>query len=263
MEWKKLGFVWRGGEFLPWGVMGTLTPTPVVLQNGIIRVFCGLRDRQGVGRIGYFDVSEADPTQVVGYSSEPVLDIGVEGAFDDNGMLLGDFVWSEGILRMYYVGFQLATKAKFLAFGGLAESVDNGNSFERKFHSPVIDRDDSGLYIRAIHSIRSNLRGAGYQAWISEGAGWEKINGGFYPQYEVASINSPDGLHFERNSSCKVNLNLPGEYRLGRSRIFSFNNEEHILTFTYGTSDGKYESGYAFSTDLINWERRLDWGLYP
>jgi hypothetical protein len=178
-------------------------------------------------------------------------------------MLLGDFVWSEGVLRMYYVGFQLATKAKFLAFGGLAESIDNGNSFIRKYKSPIIDRDDNGLYIRAIHSIRSNALRSGYQAWISEGAGWEEINGCFYPKYEVASVHSQDGLNFKRNSSIQISLNLPGEYRLGRSRIFSFNDEEHILTFTYGTTGGKYESGYAYSNDLNKWERRHDFGLYP
>jgi len=35
------------------------------------------------------------------------------------------------------------------------------------------------------------------------------------------------------------------------------------MTFTYGTTGGKYESGYAFSDDLNKWERRHDFGLYP
>lgn len=263
MKWSKLGFVWCGKDFLPWAVMGTLTPTPVILKDGFIRVYCGLRDGLGIGRIGYFDVLERDPTRIVGYSYEPVLEIGCKGAFDDNGMLLGDLILVDGIWRMYYVGFQLATKTKFLAFGGLAESVDNGSTFQRKFLTPVIDRDDHGLYIRAIHCIRKNIGGKGFKAWISEGAGWEEINGVPYPKYNVASIESIDGLNFERNNASSIDLNLPGEYRLGRSRIFSFGANDHILTFTFGTICGKYESGYASSADLINWKRQDDWGLYP
>ena len=262
MRWEKLGRIWDAKSFLDWGKMGTMTPTPILLNERVIRVYCGIRDLNGVARIGYFDVDESDPTKVLGFSREPILDIGVPGSFDDNGMLLGDILRVDDEIRMYYVGFQLAVKAKFLAFGGLAISMDGGNTFKRYSQAPIIDRDNNGLFIRAIHGI-TQLSNGGYQAWYSEGSSWEIINGKPYPNYSVASIKSMDGLHFYANQGSGISLQLPGEYRLGRSRVFSFSENNHILTFTYGTVTGDYKSGYARSKDLVNWERQSDWGLEP
>lgn len=262
MKWQKLGAIWRASDKLSWGTGGTLTPTPLHIGNGLIRVYCGIRDNHGVARIGFFDIHESRPNKVLNYSNEPILDIGIPGAFDDNGMLLGDLIRVNGEIRMYYVGFQLATKAKFLAFGGLATSIDNGDTFKRFSEAPVIDRDSTSLFIRAIHGIIQMGTGD-FQAWYSEGAGWEIINKNPFPQYSIATISSPDGLTFPQDKGSKVNIGKPGEYRIGRSRVFSFNENDHILTFTYGKANGEYLSGYATSTDLKNWIRKEDWGLYP
>lgn len=262
MEWEKLGLIWKASENLTWGSMGTLTPTPYLIGNGVIRVYCGIRDKHGVGRIGYFDVLESKPSEVIGFSEAPILDIGIPGAFDDNGMLLGDVIKVGNTVRMYYVGFQLATKAKFLAFGGLAISEDGGNTFTRYSNAPIIDRDDGGLFIRAIHGIRA-LEQGGFKIWFSEGSSWEMIDGKPFPNYSIATMESSDGLTFASNAGKQIHIQQPDEYRLGRSRVFSFDSNYHILTFTYGKSTGEYESGYAESTDLVNWVRKDNWGLYP
>lgn len=262
MIWEKMGQIWRASDHLDWGSMGTLTPTPYLLDVGLIRVFCGLRDRMGIGRIGYFDVEEDNPKKVVNFSKKPILDIGSPGMFDDNGMLLGDLIKVGNELRMYYVGFQLATRAKFLAFGGLAISKDNGATFKRFKQAPVIDRDESGSFIRAIHGIRQ-LKDGKFQAWFSEGASWEYIGSKPYPNYSVATLTSDDGLTFVKDAGKKIKIQNLGEYRLGRSRVFSLNENHHILTFTYGKTNGEYQSGYAYSKDLKNWERQDNWGLYP
>ena len=175
MIWEKFGKIWKGSDHLIWGAMGTLTPTPYLLGNGAIRVFCGLRDHSGVGRIGYFDVDENNPKKILGFSPTPVLDIGIPGMFDDNGMLLGDVIKVKNELRMYYVGFQLGVRTKFLAFGGLAISKDNGKTFHRFKNTPIMDRDDSGGFIRAIHGIRQ-LSSGEFQVWFSEGNSWEYID---------------------------------------------------------------------------------------
>jgi hypothetical protein len=262
MEWKKLGLIWNSSKCLSWGNMGTLTPTPYLIGNNTIRVYCGIRDEHGIGRIGYFDVLESDPCKVIGFSTEPILDIGIPGAFDDNGMLLGDIIKVGDSIRMYYVGFQLQTKAKFLAFGGLAVSEDNGNSFTRYSNAPIIDRDDGGLFIRAIHGIRA-LENGGFKIWFSQGSSWEIIDGKPFPNYSIATMESADGLTFARNKGESIHLQRPNEYRLGRSRVFSFGENYHVMTFTYGKPTGEYESGYAESSDLVNWVRKDNWGLYP
>ena len=262
MKWEKLGLAWSAKDHLAWGTMGTLTPTPFNMGNGTIRVYCGIRDSMGIGRIGFFDVDELNPLEVKNYSKNPILDIGKPGSFDDNGMLLGDIIKIGNEIRMYYVGFQLGRRVKFLAFGGLAISQDNGETFIRYQVCPIMDRDESGLYIRAIHGIRE-LNDHKFQIWFSEGAGWEIINNTAYPHYSISTLISNDGISFPANSGTKINLQEYGEYRIGRSRVFSLGENHHILTFTYGTISGDYKSGYASSTDLVNWKRMDDWGLEP
>ncbi|WP_254695036.1 hypothetical protein [Leisingera sp. NJS201] len=106
-----------------------------------IRLFGGMRDDQGISRIGWVDVDASDPLQVKAVSEQPAIGLGAPGMFDDNGMILGDVLEvAENELRLYYVGFQLVEKAKFLAFSGLAISRDRGDSFERVQQTPVIDR---------------------------------------------------------------------------------------------------------------------------
>jgi len=262
MKWQKLGPIWSAKNLLDWGQMGTLTPTPYLMSNGTIRVYCGIRDSSGIGRIGFFDVNEDNPTEIITYSQKPILDIGEPGTFDDNGMLLGDIIKVDDEIRMYYVGFQLAKRVKFHAFGGLAISSDNGETFQRFQRFPIIDRDESGLFIRAIHGIRK-IKNDQYKIWFSEGAGWELINKIPYPHYSIATLISTDGITFPGNLGKSINLQKKGEYRVGRSRVFSFEENKHILTFTYGTVSGLYQSGYAISNDLSDWKRMDDWGLDP
>src|SRR5256885_15731564 len=93
-RWEKEGLIFRTSEHgvEGWIANSALTPTPMRLNGNRIRVYSGFRDREGVSRIGYVDVVADSPAKVVGVSRRPVLDIGRNGCFDDNGVILGDVV---------------------------------------------------------------------------------------------------------------------------------------------------------------------------
>ena len=187
MNWIKKGLIYCPNAESSWAQHSALTPTPYLLNDEVIRVFCSFRDAKGVGRIGYVDVQAQNPSQVVGISKEPVLDIGTKGAFDDNGVILGDILQFDQSLYLYYVGFQLVEKVKFLAFTGLAMSQDGGNSFVRNSRAPVLDRSDGGLYFRAIHSIFKE--GNRYRAWIGAGSDWVTIKERLFPNITSDALN--------------------------------------------------------------------------
>ena len=153
MNWKKKGLIYEPPLDGSWRDNSALTPTAFLLNDNVIRVYTSLRDKNGVGRIGYVDVNASNPSEVLKVSDKPVLDIGREGMFDDNGVILGDLIRVDDKIYMYYVGFQLVGKVKFLAYTGLAISSDNGETFERVSETPILDRKDEALYIRAIHSV--------------------------------------------------------------------------------------------------------------
>ena len=68
MNWKKYGLVWST-KILSWGNR-TLSPTPIMLKDGIIRVFCGIRDNLGVVES---DIDVHIIKKVINFSKEPCL----------------------------------------------------------------------------------------------------------------------------------------------------------------------------------------------
>ncbi len=253
MKWKKKGLIYSPPLDGSWRDNSALTPTAFLLNDNVIRNYVSFRDVEGTGRIGYVDVNANNPSEVLQISKKPVLDIGRDGMFDDNGVILGDLVRVKDEIYMYYVGFQLVNKSKFLAYSGLAISSDNGETFRRVKNTPILDREDEALYIRAIHSViyEDNI----FKIWYATGSGWENINGIDYPQYDINYIESKDGIHFsDTGVKCIENNKNNQEYRIGRPRVYKQNNS-YIMNFTYGTVDGRYIAGQATSNDGINWIR--------
>jgi len=251
MRWNKQGFVYGPDGSSSWARHTALTPTPFLKDEETIRVFAGFRDDAGLSRIGYVDLDARNPRRVLSVSREPVLDLGRKGAFDDNGLILGDLIRVRSEIRMYYVGFQLVAGAKFLAFTGLAVSRDGGDSFQRHSEAPVLDRAGNGLYIRAIHSI---LQEDGvFKIWFAVGNGWELINGTEYPQYNIHYLESPDGIEFRGEGRLCVD-NQGSEYRIGRPRVFK-QGGKYYMHYTRGTNGGEYLAGLAESCDGITWTR--------
>ena len=152
---------------------------------------------------------------------------------------------------MYYVGFQLVQKAKFLAFSGLALSHDDGDTFERVSRAPILDRSDEGLYFRAIHSVM--CENGIWKAWCGVGSEWESINGGTFPKYNIKYYESADGIAFPKNGATCLDYEL-NEYRIGRPRVYKKGNL-YTMFFTKGTVKKDYLAGYAESENGTTWSR--------
>ena len=253
MKWIKGGLIYSPPKNGKWNDNSALTPTAILLNNETIRVYAGFRDPKGISRIGYVDLDCKDPTKIIKISSSPVLDIGSPGMFDDNGVILGDVIHVGKEIRMYYVGFQLVHSVKFLAYTGLAISKDGGETFYRYKNTPILDRADEGKFIRAIHSAR--YEDQKFKVWYAVGNGWEDIGCAKYPQYDINYTESNDGIVFsEIGKKCILVNKNNSEYRIGRPRVYKSENN-YIMNFTFGTTDGRYQAGQAFSENGFDWSR--------
>lgn len=255
MRFEKKGLIFYPEKLGGWRDNTFITPTPYLLNNKTIRIYGGFRDKEGISRIGYIDVNADNPREIISVSEKPVLDIGENGMFDDNGVILGCILPVNDEIWMYYVGFQLSKKVKFLAYSGLAVSKDGGNSFDRYQVTPVLDRYKEEKYIRAIHSViyEDNK----YKIWYSAGSKWEYINGVPYPQYKIMYTESDDGktMPIREGIDC---VNVTGdEYRIGRPTVFK-EGDTYKMFYTSDTFAKKYSAGYAESKDGINWSRKDD-----
>ena len=148
MKWQKLGRIYVPDGTLAWAKKYACPPTPLLMPNGVLRLYTGFCDENTVGRAGYVEVDPADPTKVLNVTAEPVLDIGVPGAFDENGVLPTSVIRVGDEIFMYYVGYQLGYKVRYFQFEGLAISRDGGATFSRYSQVPVIDRSDDEMHNR-------------------------------------------------------------------------------------------------------------------
>lgn len=252
--WKKLGLVYDASKHIKdWAQHSALTPTPIVRSTGEIRVFSGFRDGAGVSRIGFVDLDPSDPTKILAISERPVLDVGREGCFDDNGVILGDVVRHDERLYLFYVGFQLVSRVKFLAFTGLAISDDDGDSFKRVVDSPILDRHPGENYIAAVHTAL--FEDGVWKLWYGAGDSWQVINGKPFPSYGVHFVQTADLMNvpYQRHVCLAPSAR---EYRIGRPRIYR-NLQGYVMHFTAGTLSGDYYPGIAYSSDGIHWNREL------
>lgn len=254
MTWIKKGLIFNVDERVPFATNSVLTPNPFLLDEETIRVYGSFRDDQGRGRIGFVDVLASDPKQIVKISNTPVLDLGEDGMFDDNGLLLGDVLRVEDKIFMYYVGFQIPAKAKFIACSGLAISSDGGETFVRVRKTPIGGRVPNAPFGRCIHSVI--YENGIFRIWYSVIYGWEYIDGKPYPQYDIRYVESKDGIHLDDEEGIHCLACRDNEYRIGRPRVIKRADNLYEMRYTFDTRDKEYICGLAFSEDGIHWRRK-------
>ena len=227
MKWIKQGLIYCPDGESSWAKNSALQPTPVLLENGILRIYLGLRDDYGVSRIGFVDVDARNPAKVLSISKEPALDIGVPGAFDDNGVVPTAIVQREGKYFLYYAGYQIPKKVKFLAFAGLATS-ENGKVFTRLKQVPVMDRTDRELYFRVPHSVI--FENGVWRVWYGGGSKFIEEKGKVLPVYDIKYTESYDGLLFDKPGTTCIQFSQVDEYRIGRPYVLK---DEEIYRMWY------------------------------
>lgn len=253
MKISKGTFIYAPKGEHSWDYDTFMTPHAMLLNDEVIRVYGGVRDKHGISRIIYLDVEAKKPENIIQISDKPVLDIGEKGCFDDNGMILGDIVNVEGALYMYYVGFQHVQKVKFYAFSGLAISTDGGETFQRHSQVPVLDRTETGRFGRCIHTVlyEDNL----FKCYYAVINGWKHINHIPYPVYNIWYTQSEDGIHFPAAEDDLCIDTRGQEYRIGRPKVYK-TKHGYEMYYTRDLVTKEYVAGYACSEDGKAWTRK-------
>lgn len=255
MKVNDLGFIFKPEGNETWWNSHAMAPTPILLDNDTIRIYMGCWDADGISRIGYIDVDSNNPKTIKNISQKPVLDIGKDGCFDENGVFPGHaYKLSDELVYLYYTGFQLGHKIRHYNFGGLAISKDGGNTFTRYSQAPVMDRADEGLFVRAGQSIERDPNG-GFHMVYSAGSDWCLCKGEYRPVYDVFYQHSKDGIEVAKQGKKIVSCDLNVEHGLGRPQITKLGDYYYAFYTRRIIEDMKYFIGASRSLDCVNWER--------
>lgn len=255
MKWEKLGLIFSDIPGQQWWQSHTLAPTPILLANGLIRVFVGARDDKGISRITFVDLDPERGLQPVYRHHAPVLDIGKPGTFDDNGVMPASAFRKDGRLYFYYTGFQLGTKVEYFMFGGLAVSDDEGLTFHRVSEAPILDRSDEGLTTRSGSTVLPFEDR--YRMWYSSGSNWVECNGKRRPCYELFYLDSTDAVATAKSGTRAVSADPAIEHGLGRPQAIKVGSTFYLF-YTRRTLDYRYSFGFARSGDGEHWTRHDD-----
>lgn len=256
MQWKKLGMVWQPDGALWWAKKYASCPTPLFLKDGSLRLYLQCRDERGIGRIGYVDLDPEYPLRVLRVSQEPVLDIGVAGAFDDNGVFQTSVVrTADGQLFMYYVGFELCHQIRYRLLTGLAVSNDDGESFQRIKTTPILERSSAEMYFRGGTFVTRAIDNT-YRMWYVAGSEWEEIDGKAMPVYDIRYAESTDGMHWPQEGRVVLNVERNKEHGFGRPYIVKRHNHYQMFYSIRKKFPRAYRMGYAESMDGIHWQRK-------
>lgn len=256
MKWRKHGLVWGPDGSLPWARTHAMVPTPVDLPHlGVIRIFSSSCDASGIARPGFVDVLPSDPTCVVAVHPEPLMDIGMPGTFDENGVLVTSVVRvPDGRLFMYYVGFEIGTRIRYRLLSGLAISDDDGETFLRHSPVPILERRPDDLYFRGGPCVR--LENGRFRMWYVGGSRWLEIDGKAMPEYRIKYLESADGADWPGDGRVVLDITDGDEHGFGRPWILPLPHGGYEMYYSVRRKSLRaYRMGHAISEDGVSWQR--------
>ena len=254
MKWHKLGLIHtpRGDNW--WASnLYTFNPT-VAISDDALRVYFASLDENNYGRVGYVDLDADDPRKVLHIATEPVLDIGPLGAFDDSGVNPSCVVRVAGRDYLYYIGWQRCERVPYMLFSGLAiREPGNENIFKRHSSVPIFDRTAEDPFSRSAPCVLAEE--GGYRAWYWSCERWTVENDWVHYNNVIRHAESADGIKWQSTGHICVAPTGPDEYSIGRPWVV----KDAIYRMWYSVrsrAQVSYSIGYAESADGLAWERK-------
>jgi len=194
--WIKQGRIFNL-ELNPCRTTHAQVPTPFVFDN-FIRVYYACRDTHNQSYPAYFDLS-FDLKTVLNVHETSIIERGKPGMFDSDGVMPSCVVRNGDELWMYYVGWnELSKTARYHNATGVAVSKDGGESFQRMFDGPILDRLPHEPGLAVLPFVMFDEPQGVYKMWYDSGTAWHRVGDKYEPVYVIKYAESEDGVEWDR-----------------------------------------------------------------
>jgi hypothetical protein len=218
-------------------------------HDDVYRVYFSGRDVQNRSLIGYAEIALSDPGKLLSLSETPVLGLGELGCFDDNGVTPSWIIDHEDRKYLYYIGWNQRSTVRMALVAGLAVSEDGGESFQRFFKVPVLDRThEEPLTLNTAPCVL--VENGLWRMWYVSGVEWVHPD---LPRYNIKYAESRDGVDWERPGTICIDFATPYEHALARPCV---RKEDGVYKMWYSYKGESYRIGYAESEDGLHWARQ-------
>lgn len=265
MKWEKLGKLFDPADHqLPLDCTGFAQSPQTLLLHDRLRIYFSTRKRDQTGKylshVAFVDVA-LDLRTILGVSTGSVIALGGLGCFDEHGIFPVNMVRDGQRVLAYTTGWNRKVSVSVDASIGLAISHDDGLTFEKYGNGPVMSASlhEPFLVADAYVAIHAGV----YHMWYIFGTAWKK----FHPDeaadrvYKIAHATSSDGIDWQRDGKPIIADRLNHDECQALPTIFERDGRHHMY-FCYRQAHGfrtdsnsAYRIGYAWSHDLITWQR--------
>ena len=268
MKWKKIGQIfdpttYNDGVTRDWMKTHAQCPSTLVLDD-VVRVYFSCRpekdaDGQATSFTTFLELDKKELTQIVRVAENPVLPLGSLGSFDEFAVYPTSVIAYNGLVYLYYAGWNRMKSVPFNTAIGVAVSHDGGETFERIAPGPIVSASAYEPYVLSGPKVR-RFNDTWYLFYLS-GVAWKKHNGLPEIVYKNRMALSEDGLNWKPlNRNILPDVLDENECQAGPD-VFFYNDKYHMYFayrhgFDFRESLGRgYKIGYAYSDDLMHWHR--------
>ena len=250
--WKKHGLIFEPSkQDVPWLCSHAWVPTVDTSGSGNPRVYFAGRNTENLSQVGVFTLDPGAQCPVSEFGAQPLLTLGDLGHFDDSAVVPCCVVNHEGLLYLYYVGWNQGGRVPYYATLGLAISKDGGHRFDKISRAPILDRNDVDPFFIASAFVR--VEAGVWRMWYTSNTAWSYRDGQLLPRYHIRYAESANGVHWDRKGLVAIDFASTDEYAISRPWVV---HEGGLYKMWYSHRGPAYRIGYAESGDGISWHRR-------
>ena len=269
MKWKKIGKIFDPTQFkLPNNCKEFAQSPQVLLFDNLIRTYFSTRERDITGKylshIAFVDFDKQ--FNIVNVARSPVIKLGNLGCYDEHGIFPLNVLRTNNKVHGYIGGWNRRVSVSIDGSIGVAISVDDGLTFQRRGDGPVLTSSINEPFLVGdpFVQVYDDL----FHMWYIFGTTWKKFSAEESPDriYKIGHALSCDGITWQKNEDGRqiVSSRLGGDESQALPTVIKIGNRHHMF-FCYRQSfdfrknkNRSYRIGYAFSDDLRNWTRDDD-----
>lgn len=265
LKWKKIGQIFDPAQHRTnWMYNYSQNPNVLELPDRLRIYFTcrPQRDTNGncVSNTAYADFEKQEPFKLIEVASQPVLQLGGAGDFDQFGIMPGSILnlKDKNEIWLYYVGWTRMHAVPYKWANGLAISYDNGKTFKKYSKGPIMAASFNDPYLQACPRTLQ-LNNNEFIMWYNSGIEWNLIDNHYESVYITRFATSRDGIRWTENNLQVIPTKVEKECQTSASFI-SFNGQNHIFfSYRHGLNfrnkENGYRIGYAYGNDYQNWIR--------
>lgn len=260
MNWNKIGLIYKPKTMKYWSLSHAQIPSGLMFDDNILRIYFGTRDKYNRTVTTFIDVEADSPKIIRKIGENPALNLGEIGTFDDCGAMPSWLLKKDGIIYLFYTGWNLCGTVPYRNSIGLAISEDNGISFKRLFSGPIMDRNYLEPYFCATPCVL--IENGAWRMWYLSCTKWQILNGKPEPFYNIKYAESTDGINWRRKGITCIDIKSSQEGAIARPCVLKEHNSYKMWysmrnAINYRKNpNNSYRIGYAESSDGIKWERK-------